>query len=364
MELSWEQMPRKAILSESKNRNYCTVGLLAWTSEVLLGSATRTFFGARLLGIEPELFQKFRYFNYNSWLFTYKIPKAWSKVTLAAKNVVQKALETYFDLPLVDRSSESWLIRTLEYEMRAIGIASKDIVAMLNMVFWVIKGNVYKSYFWILAQLLHNLALLSAIKREVADAIDAQTPANELPERLDTCKQQDEVFHEVLRLISSSMAVRNVATPMDVGGKTLRKGTKITIAFQQIHFNEAIWGVNAREFDPTRFPGPQGKEARAASRDPNFRHFGGGTTISPGRFMARREVLTFVRLALVRFDMSLHESSGESNDQGWRGRFPTLEQGKPCLDIMPSGQREEFVCKGDAYEVLRTYLLVTAFTTS
>lgn len=50
---------------ESKDRSYRTVGFLVWTSEVLLGSATRTFFGARLLGIEPELFQKFRYFDNN-----------------------------------------------------------------------------------------------------------------------------------------------------------------------------------------------------------------------------------------------------------------------------------------------------------
>jgi hypothetical protein len=69
IELSWEQMSRKAILSESKDRSYRTVGLLAWTSEVLQGSATRTFFGARLLGTEPELFQKFRYFDDNNWFF-------------------------------------------------------------------------------------------------------------------------------------------------------------------------------------------------------------------------------------------------------------------------------------------------------
>jgi cytochrome P450 len=332
--MTWEHMTTKVVRSESKDGKYRIVGLLEWTQEVLLESATRTFFGDRLLDMEPDLFKNFFTFDDNSWLFTYKIPKPWSKEMLAAKDVVQRALEKYFALPAEDRPGEAWVIRTLEDEMRGRGIASKDIAAMLNMIFWVINGNAYKLCFWILAYLMHDPALFSAIKEEVVSAIDAHTPASELPERLDKCKQLDSVYHEVMRLISSSMAVRNVATPMEVGGKTLSKGTKILVPFRQMHFNEDVWGANVREFDPTRFMTAEGKKGRDAARDSNFRPFGGGTTICPGRFLAKREVLAFVALGIVRFDLSLEAGTGEKDDNGVQSVFPKLELAKPCLGLM------------------------------
>lgn len=338
--MSWERISQKAVLSEPMDRSYRIVGLLEWTKEVLLNSATRTFFGDQLLEIEPNLLTNFVSFDDNSWLFTYKIPKPWSKDMLAAKNVVQKALGTYFDLPRQERCDESWLVRTLEDEMRGLGIESIDMAAMFNMIFWVINGNAYKLCFWILAHLLHNPVLLSTIKTEVASAIDAHTPAHEISGRLDSCRELDAVFHEVLRLISSSMAVRNVAHPMDVGGKTLSKGTKILVPFRQIHFNKAVWGENAHDFDPKRFLGVQAKEELSAVRNPNFRPFGGGTTVCPGRFLARREVLAFVGLALVRFDISLDATSDESHVQARQSTFPRLEESKPCLGMMPPAKGE------------------------
>ena len=338
--MSWERITQKAVLLEPVDRSYRIVGLLEWTKEVLLDSATRTFFGDQLLDIEPHLLTNFVFFDDNSWLFTYKIPKPWSKEMLVAKDVVQKALGTYFDLPRHERSGQSWLVRTLEDEMRALGIEAKDLAAMFNMIFWVINGNAYKLCFWILAHLLHNPALMSAIKTEVASAIDAHTPAHEISDRLDSCRELDAVYYEVLRLISSSMAVRNVAQPMNVGGKTLSKGTKLLVPFRQIHFNKAVWGENAHEFDPKRFSGKQAKEELSALRNPNFRPFGGGTTVCPGRFLARREVLAFVGLALVRFDINLDVTGSKSNEQTRQGAFPRLEESKPCLGMMPPAKGE------------------------
>ncbi|KAF7512406.1 hypothetical protein GJ744_001341 [Endocarpon pusillum] len=338
--MTWEQMPKKAIISESITGNYRIIGLLEWTQEVLLDSATRTFFGDQLIKTEPDLFRNFIYFDDHSWLFTYKIPKPWSKEMLAAKDVVQKALESCFDVPQENHQDAAWMITSLEDEMRALSISSKDIAAMINMIYWVVNGNAYKLCFWILAHLVYNPELFYTIKDEVTGAINAQTPVNELPERLDSCKQLDAVFHEVLRLISSSMAIRNVASPMEVGSKRLSKGTKVLIPFRQIHFNEAVWGKNAREFDPTRFTRIKAQEGRGASRDPNFRPFGGGTTICPGRFIARREVLAFIGLAPVRFEMTVDGVDDAGRPEDRQRKFPKLEEEKPCLGMMPPAQGE------------------------
>jgi hypothetical protein len=134
--MTWEAMAKRAILSESPSGDYRVVSLLEWTQEVVLDSATRTFFGGRLIDLEPDLFKNFLYFDNNSWLFTFQIPKPWSKEMFAAKDVVQKALESYFELPREQRPGASWLIQTLEDEMRGLNIGSKDVAAMLNMIFW------------------------------------------------------------------------------------------------------------------------------------------------------------------------------------------------------------------------------------
>lgn len=321
--MMWEYMSEKIILSSSEKEDCRTLSLLEWTRNTLLDSATRTFFGDQLLDIEPELSKHFFYFDDNSWLFTYKIPSYWSKDMYAAKKKVQDALEVYFAIPTEERPDQSWLIKTLESEMRGRGIPTVDIAALLNMIYWVINGNAYKLAFWIMTYLLYNPPLLETVKSEVITAMDGSGSLNDFSDRLEKCPQLNAVFNEVLRLISSSMAIRNVASSMTVGGKTLRAGTKVIIPFRQMHFNKDVWGLDVLEFNPERF---QGKDK---SRTPNFRPFGGGTTHCPGRFFAKREVLGFIGLALARFDLSL-----DSEDESSRGGFPGLEDKKPCIGIM------------------------------
>lgn len=202
-------MPNREILSEPPGGDHRIIGLVEWARDVLLESATRTFFGDRLIELEPDLFKNFIYFDNNSWLFTYQIPKPWSKEMLAAKDVVQKALETYFDLPRAERPGASWLIQTLKDEMRGVDIGSKDIAAMLNMIFWVINGKAYKLCFWILAHLLHNPTHFSTVKTEVSNAITNNQAfhihdVHDLPTQLQSCKTLDAVYREALRLMSSS----------------------------------------------------------------------------------------------------------------------------------------------------------------
>lgn len=120
------------------------------------------------------------------------------------------------------------------------------------------------------------------------------------------------------------MSVRNVLEPFIVGGKYLRAGTKVLVPYRQLHFDEKAFGANAASFDEERF-----LANKELSRSPSFRPFGGGTTYCPGRFLAKNEVLTFVALVLVRFEISLAEDKSDS-----KVSFPQIEDGKPCLGII------------------------------
>lgn len=135
MSLTWERISEKAILSCKPTMR--TVSLLAWCQNVLLDAATRSFFGDRLLDIQPDLFDRFFDFDDNSWQLTYKLPTFLCKDMYLAKNAGIEALRRYFTLPKGERTGESWLIRNLELEMRNVGITEADIAAFVMMIYWV-----------------------------------------------------------------------------------------------------------------------------------------------------------------------------------------------------------------------------------
>lgn len=131
----WENMSPKAILSyEGPCR---TVSVLRWTREILLAGATTSFFGDKLLEIEPNLFQNFFSFDDTAWKLTYKVPPPWSNDMIAYKRTAQDALTKYFQLPVESRTDACWLVLSLEDEMRAVGIGASDIAAYLMMIYWV-----------------------------------------------------------------------------------------------------------------------------------------------------------------------------------------------------------------------------------
>ena len=131
----WDNMSDKIILSSTQDTR--TVSLLQWCREVLLDSATRSFFGDRLLDIEPDLFESFFDFDDNSWKLTYHLPRFLSKEMFSAKEKATDALRRYLALPREQRPGEAWLIRTLEAEMRQLGIEVPDIASFIMMIYWV-----------------------------------------------------------------------------------------------------------------------------------------------------------------------------------------------------------------------------------
>ena len=133
--LLWEKISDNVVLSSTHDSK--VVSLLGWCREVLLDSATRAFFGDRLLELEPELFQSFFDFDDNSWKLTYKLPGVLSKEMTAAKQKGIDALTRYFQLPKEERPGEAWLVQTLEAEMRHVGIQDPDIAAFVMMFYWV-----------------------------------------------------------------------------------------------------------------------------------------------------------------------------------------------------------------------------------
>jgi cytochrome P450 len=198
-----------------------------------------------------------------------------------------------------------------------------------------INTNAQKSAFWLLAHVLSQPSLAAAICKEVAGAIsyprtDPTTSSETIIDYqylLESCPHLNSVFYEILRVTSTSANVREVLTPVQLGGKTIPKGAKVFIPHRQLLLDEEGFGPTANQMDPDRFLNDKSLE-----RNGFYRPFGGGSTLCSGRFIARREVLAFVAIVFSRYDIRVVKQGEEV--MGVKGKaFPRLDEGKPSLGI-------------------------------
>lgn len=130
-------------------------------------------------------------------------------------------------------------------------------------------------------------------------------------------------WHEVLRYNHVGIAARVVMEDTRVDKYFLRKGSTLMIVNSVMHSDKSVWGPSADEFDHRRFlpqsspgrnfdlekqgfqntPGINNKWMTNPEKSPACRIFGGGSTLCPGRHFASQEVLSFLALTIMRFDV-------------------------------------------------------------
>ena len=182
---------------------------------------------------------------------------------------------------------------------------------------------------------MYDQEVLDKLRNEVAPAVCGEEV--DLDHLLNNCTYLDAVYNEVLRITASSSSVRTVTAPTLIHGKLLSPGKVVLIPCRQLHFDERHFGSNALQFKPERF-----LQDKDLSRSPSFKPFGGGTTYCPGRFLAKREVVTFVALFLCRFEVCLGPLGDDLATKPWSlPSFPKIEEMKPCLGIMGPAKNED-----------------------
>ncbi len=197
-----------------------------------------------------------------------------------------------------------------------------------------INTNTRKAAFWLLSYLLHRPALIDAIRTETASAFPtADGTTIDLTRLRDGhCPLLDDLWNETIRLSAYSASVRFITRDTIIGGKVLRRGARLMIPYRQLHFDEDVFGPGVDEFRPERFA-----EKPSLLRSDNWRPFGGGTTMCPGRHVAKRAVMLFVAMLLREFDV---EMVG-----GPQTPVPDAEQGKPVLGIMSVKEGQDLMVR-------------------
>ncbi|KAF2202265.1 cytochrome P450 [Delitschia confertaspora ATCC 74209] len=326
--MSWKQLRRtpKAIVTPGEPS---TVSLLEWTTSIMLEGATQAFFGEALLKIDPNMLDDYSYFDKHSWKLIYKIPPPWSSGMRRARDRVRSTFARYFNLPVEERSDACWMVKALEVEMRACGIGPGDIGAYLMSIYWVINGNAWKLAFWMLVYIFDDEALFTDVQAEARRCTAISDRPSIIVNHLESSPVMLSVWHEALRFCTSAITIRDVARETQIGNKILKAGARVIVPYKQMLRDSDVFGHDAEVFRPARF-----LENKDLVKSPSFRPFGGGMTYCPGRFLAKKEVLLFVTLVLVKFDVRKRDR---------QGGIPRLEEKRPCLGVLSAREGDDLL---------------------
>lgn len=111
------------------------IGLLPLVRQVFLAAGMRTFFGEKLLEMDPGFVAKFVAFDDQSWKLWFKWP--FSKKMFANKRRVEESLEKWLKVPREERGEMSYLIDVVEKTQRAIGTPVDDLARIFHMMIFV-----------------------------------------------------------------------------------------------------------------------------------------------------------------------------------------------------------------------------------
>ena len=132
---------------------------------------------------------------------------------------------------------------------------------MQRLTILSINTNTRKAAFWMLAFILHDPELYEALVEEIqpAFATGAETPNAQY--LLEECTRLNAAWDETIRMSAFSASVRHVTEDTVIGGKLLRKGSRLMIPYRQLHFDQTVFGTQVENFVSDRFlkSGLQGK---------------------------------------------------------------------------------------------------------
>ena len=277
--------------------------LLLWIRHIVTVVTARFLFGphnpiARI----PQLEESFWNFDHGiPGLLVGLLPKWTARKAYFGREALVRALMRYID--------EGSYRDGCELIQRRIEIAEKhgfsvEAVAReeLTFLFAGIVNTAMTSY-WMVLHIYARPDLLKEVRAELEKCVegDGKSKSVSVHELKDKCELLMSIYREVLRLESDVGSTRMVTADTILNDQYfLKKNSTLIISGGTMHQLKSVWGDDVDDFNARRFIQlARSKELHPAA----FRAFGGGSTLCPGRHFATNEILLFVALIVLRFDV-------------------------------------------------------------
>ncbi|RAL08038.1 cytochrome P450 [Aspergillus homomorphus CBS 101889] len=331
--LQWNTLYTTSVLGSSPEHK--VVSLRSLCRDAIVDAQVDSFFGTRLLELEPNLRVILSDWDTQSWRVIYQLPSALAKPATQPRDRLVDVLAQYYSLPAINRPGSVAFVNELYDDYKQAGLSTRDIAGIVFTILSGLSINPTMLAFWMLAHLLNNPTVIDQIREEIAPAMRAGVSNPELNGASlyeltkhwlsSQCSLLNSVFYETLRYTSTGSSIRKTTQATTLDGYGIPKGTIIAIP-QRLHMmSEEAFGLNPSTFDYYRF-----QRDKSLTHKTEFRGFGGGTTLCSGRTAGRHMVLAFVAFVLWRYDI---EALGPSQKVlGIRGKpFPQLDEATPSL---------------------------------
>ncbi|KAI1746709.1 cytochrome P450 [Xylaria castorea] len=206
------------------------------------------------------------------------------------------------------------------YEVnRKYKVCDEDIARFDLGVCTALLVNTVPAVFWAMLRIFSHQSLLNELREGISAVVTAANTPHTSSKTATTTVRISEVIKalpllesaivEVLRLQSNNSSTRVLLADVlikDSSGDVylLKKDSRLTVPSALLHNNESAWGPTAGVFDPRRFVNHhQGHHQRihtAANRT-----FGGGNALCPGRHFAINEILGFLIIMILGYDVKV-----------------------------------------------------------
>lgn len=247
------------------------------------------------------------WFDFESGIFTMLVdlfPKVLARKSLGARRSMVTELKRYFQ---ADHHLQGSLLVQLRRKHNAdFGLDIDD--RAHTEVGQVAAGivNTAPTAFWTVWQVLADPTVFEDCQREVSRLVQIDSDGIftiDLAKVRTSCPILISTWQEVLRFHGTRIAARIVQEDTLIDNQyLLRKGGVVLMPNAVIHSDQSLWGPTVGQFDHRRFLKLR-KDGAIRHPAAAFRGFGSGHVLCPGRHFASTEVLAFLALLLVRFDV-------------------------------------------------------------
>jgi cytochrome P450 len=234
------------------------------------------------------------------------LPSILAKESIQAREKVVKVFMDYFATG--GHKEGSALVRARFQHSADYNVSIEDTARFELGGAVAILTNTIPSAFWVLWHIVSDATALQDCRNELERLCKVQddTVTIDITDVKLSCPMLLSTLQEVLRVHGTGVSVRIVQEDHLLDGKyLLKKGGTLMIPGPVQHTTDTIYGENVNDFDHKRFVRTNGKRLNPIG----FRGFGGGSTLCPGRHFASTEIIAFVALMVLRFD--LKPKSGE-----------------------------------------------------
>ncbi|KAF5000057.1 hypothetical protein FGRMN_2068 [Fusarium graminum] len=312
-----------------------------WLRDTLTQTAATALFGEKN-PITLEDSKLLWIYNKQAMMAAFGAPEFAMRKAMNARRELNKRLLSYYKSEGYNGKGVSDIAYQRAILRRSTGFTDDDLAHMELMLLWASVTNTVPAVFWLFTQILTNLEYTARVRAEISavttitDGPTGRIAAFDIREIEKSCPFLAACCQEVLRLYLHPVGNRRVLKDtkiQDTEGRKylLKEGCNVQWPPSVTHFTNDTWGEDVDTFRPERILNATAKDDK--KRRPSMLAFGGGKHLCPGRKFAISEMLAFVGVLALSFDVE------GLNLPGWKARGAGAGPRQPDWGSLDRGAR-------------------------